>query len=126
METSNPTVLLADDDDQIRQLLRIMLDAAGYKVLLAADGHEALTLFAQHPGVSVAVIDLVMPNKEGIETIRAMREQSPRVPIIAMSGAFDGQFLPTARMLGADATLAKPINLRTLLEVLQRLCQSAR
>ena len=101
-------VIVADDDEDVRTILAWYLSQEGYDVLKAADGRDALKLLAAHPEVRVALIDLVMPNQEGIETIRAIRKRGG-VRIIAMSGAFDGQFLATARFLGADATLLKPI-----------------
>jgi two-component system response regulator VanR len=108
MHSTQPMAIVADDDEDVRTILAWYLSKAGYDVLKAADGRDALKLLAAHPEVRLALIDLVMPNQEGIETIRAIRKQGG-VRIIAMSGAFDGQFLATARCLGADATLLKPI-----------------
>jgi two-component system, cell cycle sensor histidine kinase and response regulator CckA len=113
-----PTILVADDDAQIRAVLGRFLTRDGFNVLLAADGREALELFARTPGIAVAVIDLVMPNREGIETIQEIRRQCPRVKIVAMSGAFNGDFLPAARLLGADATVAKPVQLTVFRDTL--------
>ena len=108
MHSTQPMVIVADDDEDVRTILAWYLSQEGYDVLKAADGRDALKLLAAHPEVRVALIDLVMPNQEGIETIRAIRKRGG-VRIIAMSGAFDGKFLATARFLGADATLLKPI-----------------
>ena len=85
MHSIQPMVIVADDDEDVRTILAWYLSQEGYDVLKAADGRDALKLLAAHPEVRVALIDLVM------------------------SGAFDGQFLATARFLGADATLLKPI-----------------
>ena len=108
MHSTQPMVIVADDDEDVRTILAWYLSQEGYDVLKAADGRDALKLLAAHPEVRVALIDLVMPNQEGIETIRAIRKRGG-VRLIAMSGAFAGQFLATARLLGADATLLKPI-----------------
>ena len=63
----------------------------------------------------LVVIDLVMPGQEGIETIRALRRKVPHIGIIAISGAFGGQFLKLAGMLGADTVVHKPVTAETLL-----------
>jgi DNA-binding NarL/FixJ family response regulator len=65
--------------------------------------------------VDLVITDLVMPEQEGIETIRALRKEAPGVRIVAMSGAFGGQYLKTAQLLGADAVLAKPVGSELLL-----------
>jgi CheY-like chemotaxis protein len=108
MDPVLPTILVADDDPEIRRVMARFLARDRFAVLLAADGGEALDLFERTPGLAAAVIDLVMPNREGIETIREIRRRCPHVKILAISGAFSGGFLPVARMLGANATLAKP------------------
>jgi CheY-like chemotaxis protein len=118
VNTTFPTVLVADDDPSIREMLSVFLSGEQYNVLLAADGREALDLFMHTPGVSVVLIDLVMPNREGIETIQAIRRSRVDVKIVAMSGAFEGQLLPVAECLGADMTLDKPINLEALRDAL--------
>ena len=61
------------------------------------------------------ITDLVMPEQEGIETIQALRKEMPGIGIIAISGAFGGQFLEMAQTLGADAALTKPVSAELLL-----------
>jgi len=118
------TVLVVDDEDSIRGLFQELLTAEGYRVLVASDGRQACDLLRRGLDLDLVITDLVMPNQEGIETIQALRQQFPKVKIIAISGAFGGQFLSTARLLGADATLMKPVSpnqLRgTVAEVLSR------
>jgi CheY-like chemotaxis protein len=80
----------------------------------AENGKQALTA-ALAGGVDLLITDLVMPEQEGIETIRALRQHAPGIGIIAISGAFGGLFLNHARMLGADEVLEKPIAAATLL-----------
>jgi DNA-binding NarL/FixJ family response regulator len=65
--------------------------------------------------VDLVITDLVMPGQEGIETIQALHRDVPSVGIIALSGAFGGQFLKTAQMLGAHAVLHKPVDAELLL-----------
>ncbi len=114
-------VLVVDDEPEIRRLLRQFLEHAGYRVTEAPNGKQAVAE-VDAGGVALVITDLVMPEKEGIETIREMRSRHPDVKIIAMSGAFGGRFLRTAEMLGANATLSKPLRaesvVRTAREVL--------
>ena len=116
-------ILVVDDEEGVRSYLRMVLEEAGYAVSEAADGKEALQQALQEPPALV-ITDLVMPEQEGIETIRALRRSLPHLAIVAISGAFGGQFLNTAKILGADAILDKPLRADALLakvsEILSR------
>ena len=70
--------------------------------------------------VDLVITDLVMPEQEGLETLRRLRVERPNLPVIAISGAFGGSFLETASRLGATATLAKPIDPETLLRAVRK------
>ncbi len=70
----------------------------------------------------LAVTDLVMPGQGGIDTIRALHREHPTVKTIAMSGAFGGQFLRTAELLGADATLSRPVLPERLISTVAEVC----
>jgi PAS domain S-box-containing protein len=107
-------ILVADDEGGVRGFLRSVLETGGYDVIEAADGRQALR-HARAGHVDLVVTDLVMPELEGLETIRALRRDMPGVGIIAISGAFEGQFLETARLLGANAVLNKPVSAELLL-----------
>jgi len=107
-------ILVVDDEAGVRSFLRKALEDGGYEVIEAADGKQALQQAAVGH-VDLVVTDLVMPEQEGIETIQALREDGPGIRIIAMSGAFGGQFLKAAQVLGADAVLAKPVSTELLL-----------
>jgi CheY-like chemotaxis protein len=109
LESGPQTILVVDDEDSIRGLFRELLTAQGYRVVVASDGRQACEMLRQGVILDLVITDLVMPNQEGIETIRAIREQFPGVRILAISGAFGGKFLRMAKLLGADATLMKPI-----------------
>ncbi|HWC95135.1 MAG TPA: response regulator [Candidatus Sulfopaludibacter sp.] len=104
------TILVVDDEDSIRGLFHELLTAEGYHVTVASDGRQACDMLRRGIELDLVITDLVMPNQEGIETIQAIKHQFPKVKIIAMSGAFGGQFLNTAKLLGADATLLKPVH----------------
>ena len=118
------TILVVDDMAGIRGLVRKVLAGAGYNVMEAVDGKDALRQI-RSTDVDLVLTDLVMPEMEGLEMIRNIRTEWPALKIIAMSGAFDGQFLQTAGLLGAHATLAKPIRPDALLNAVRRVLAQA-
>jgi len=116
-------ILLIDDDDLVRSTIQNILESAGYEVIQAADGEEGLE--ACRAGVPALVItDILMPNKEGIETIRDLKRCDPVPRIIAISGGDRSgkvQFLQMAEKLGADRILAKPFRKAALLDLVEGL-----
>ena len=116
-------VLVIDDDPAMRGTMRRILEREGYDVREAGDGAEGLRVFQADPA-DVVVTDLIMPDKEGIETIMELREQWPDVRILAVSGGgvvgADGQ-LADAEALGADASLGKPFTVEQLREAVAAL-----
>lgn len=115
-------VLVVEDEQQMRRMIGRVLAAAGHRVLEAENGEKALSLLAA--GIPDLVItDLFMPEKEGIETIRAIRQNHPDLPIIAMTGGgYHGnlQLLSVAEKFGANARLAKPFRSDELLAVVAK------
>jgi PAS domain S-box-containing protein len=107
-------ILVADDEAGVRGFLRQVLEQDGYEVIEAADGKQALQQARADP-VDLVITDLVMPKQEGIETIRALRKEMPRIGIIAITGKFEGPYLKMIQMLGADAVLTKPVSSELLL-----------
>jgi CheY-like chemotaxis protein len=114
------SILIVDDDPAILSLLSAVLKDADYQVAMASNGEEAI-LHCRHEAVDLLITDLVMPEREGIETIRYFRKEVPYVKIIAISGAFEGQILEAADVLGAHATLLKPIQPDRLIGVVRSL-----
>jgi CheY-like chemotaxis protein len=116
-------IVIADDDGGVRAFLSSVLEGAGYSVIGAEDGAAAIQALTSVQA-DLLITDLVMPGQEGIETIRSVRQTWPDLRIVAISGAFYGQFLRTAEVLGAKAVLQKPIRpddlLRAVREVLQQ------
>jgi PAS domain S-box-containing protein len=106
-------ILVADDEVGVRGFLREVLERDGYEVIEAPNGKEAIEQ-VRAGSVDLVITDLVMPQQEGLETIQALRQDVPGVGIIAISGAFGGQFLQVAKALGADAILIKPISAELL------------
>lgn len=120
-----PSVLIVDDQDMVRQTLRLALETEGLDVREAGDGAEALQLYRTAPA-DVVVTDIVMPNKEGIETIFELRRSAPQVKIIAMSGQGTVDFLDMARKLGADHVLRKPFEMRVFVALVRNCLKAAR
>ena len=107
------SVLVVDDEEGIRGLLSEALRQAGFRVLTAPNG-ENVPQMCRKEDIRLVVTDLVMPEREGLETIQALRREFPRIRILAMSGKFIGTGLRAAQMLGADETIAKPFELATV------------
>jgi DNA-binding response OmpR family regulator len=117
---SGRTILVIDDDAAVGSLLRRVLSAAGYRVLVACDGKKGMEALERQP-VDLVITDLVMPEQEGLETVTQLHAQRPKLPVIAISGAFGGSFLKAAGLLGAAATLPKPIAPDALLRTVAEL-----
>ena len=114
-------ILVVDDDEFVRSMLRTTLIDAGYEVLEASNGKEALEAFRESPACMV-ILDIVMPEMEGIETIHRLRQNDPGVKIIAISGggSVDAvEYLRLAETFGATRTLYKPLDNRKLLATLR-------
>jgi DNA-binding response OmpR family regulator len=109
-------VCVIDDDVRVRQAVCDILRHAGFLTVDAADGEIGLKL-VEEKRPSLVVTDIVMPNKEGIETIQALKGRFPTLPILAMSGSYAPavNFLELARHLGADDCIAKPFKPSDLL-----------
>ncbi len=117
----HPRILVADDDEQYRLMLQRSLERAGYSVTSADNGMTAIAA-AMREDHALAVIDLLMPEKEGLETIRELRALRPAMPLIAISEGGRGDpanYLRAARLLGATAALAKPFSIQDLLRVVR-------
>jgi PAS domain S-box-containing protein len=112
------TLLVIDDDPAVRGFLRQILSGAGYVVVEAGDGKSGMRKIETQE-VDLVITDLVMPEQEGLETLQRLRVERPNLPVIAVSGAFGGSYLKTARRFGATATLAKPIDPETLLRAVR-------
>jgi DNA-binding response OmpR family regulator len=117
-----PAVLVVDDERDTRESLRIILEAAGYRVRTARDGSEGIRLQEEEPA-DVVITDIFMPVVEGLETIQEIRSRFPGTKIIAVSGGGSAlrnpAYLETAGIAGADATLTKPVAPEELLALLR-------
>jgi CheY-like chemotaxis protein len=117
-------LLIAEDDADTRETMRLLLERAGYEVALAENGGRAVQLQRERPA-DVLITDLFMPETDGLEAIDTFRREFPSVRIVAMSGGGvrvkGGVYLSTAGVAGADALLRKPFAIEDLLKTLQEL-----
>ena len=117
MTSDNLHVVVADDDAMARLGYKTILECAGHKVLVAQDGEEA-TRMVEKGGVDVLLLDIIMPRKEGLETLLDLKRRFPQLVVVVMSAGgirteFD--FLSVAVKLGADRTLHKPFGQQELI-----------
>src|SRR5262245_25789896 len=118
MAQSMARILVIDDTEEVRSYLRIVLERAGHNVVEAMDGNRGIQLFKQE-SADLVFCDLYMPEKEGLSTIRELRQEKPDIKIIAMSGGdprTQVDFLPLAAKLGAVKTLSKPFGREEILQ----------
>jgi CheY-like chemotaxis protein len=107
---------VVDDDAQVRNVCRTALEESGYSVREATNGKEALTAL-DAAVIDLVALDLSMPDMDGFEFLRVVRIRVPKPKVIVMSGFMGGTMLPTAKLFGAFATLAKPFSPESLLSV---------
>lgn len=118
-------VLLVDDEEMVRELLHSVLADAHHEVLSAANGLEALKILGARP-IDLVITDILMPDKEGVETILEIRQKHPHTRIIAISGGSRTKnFVPLqiASRAGADLVLQKPIEPDHLLAAVRRVME---
>jgi CheY-like chemotaxis protein len=116
-------ILLIDDDAALRTVLREILVHFGHTVIEARNGTDGLALFQQAPA-DLLITDIVMPEKEGIEVLMALRSKRPPVKIIAISGAGPDSgagYLQTAKLMGVAKVLAKPFSADALMAAINDL-----
>ena len=105
-------ILLIDDEEQIRKTLKVILEREGYSVSVASNGNQGLRLFREK-GADLIITDIIMPDKEGLETIVDIKKEAPRVKIIAISGGgriTSQDLLLWAGKLGVNMTFSKPVD----------------
>ena len=116
------SILVVDDEDQVRQLIRQTLEQAGYHVTEAHDGAQALRQYRLAPS-DLVIMDTLMPDQDGMETTATLRREFPNVKVIAITGGSDligvVNFLDVAKMFGAHRALQKPFEMTTLLETVE-------
>ncbi len=118
-------ILVLDDEPSILLMIKKLLEKAGHEVDVALNGKEGMALFEKHKP-DLIITDIIMPEKEGLETIFELRRQYPDLKIIAISGGGrigpDG-YLPGAKLLGANAIFAKPLIPKEFLQAVTELLE---
>lgn len=118
-----PGVLIVEDDNELREMLKISLLRRNFTVLEAQNGKEAISHFK--PSVTdLVVTDLIMPEEDGLKVILKLKELKPSLKIIAISGggkAGPGSYLNLAKALGADAVYSKPFSINDLIAKIEEL-----
>jgi DNA-binding response OmpR family regulator len=124
---NNKKILLIDDDPKITRVLDLRLRKAGYQVFVASNGVAGLNLFrAEQP--DIIITDILMPGKEGLETIMELRRDSPEIKIIAMSGGGRigaDEYLDLAKKFGAQYTFTKPFTGKEVLQAVKQLLDNS-
>ena len=114
-------ILVVDDESTVTDLISLILTEEGYEVSTAQNGKEGLKQF-ESVGPDLIITDIIMPDMEGIEFIKALVKKKKNIPIIVMSGNIIGtKFLKSARLFGAKATLTKPFTTQDLIETVAKL-----
>ncbi|MEZ4387388.1 MAG: response regulator [Candidatus Krumholzibacteriia bacterium] len=117
------TILVIDDDQEVREFLVTVLERAGHEVSAASNGRDGVAMFREKP-VQVVITDIIMPEKDGIETILDLRRAHPDLKVIAISGGgrtTPENYLHSARLLGADRAMRKPFKNEEILRAVAEL-----
>ena len=119
------TILVIDDDEGMREMSQETLQGAGYEVDVAESCNEGMRIFRQKI-IDLAIVDIFLPEKDGLEELMEMRRNSQAAKVLAISGGGNigfGQALGLAEKLGATATLAKPFRPDELLEKVREILE---
>lgn len=117
-------ILLVDDDAEWKQILQFYLEQRGYGVLSAGDGRAALDVL-KLARVDVILLDVMLPDLDGLETLRALRENRPGVPIIIISCVTDHRRIELFLQEGARDYLTKPVAMGDMVDAIERsLCMT--
>ncbi len=116
-----PRILIIDDNAQLREMLNLMLTQAGYEVAEAGSGEMGVKLFRENPS-DLVIVDILMPEKGGLETIVELKKDYPNAKMIGISGGFQKKTDEThtlADLLGVQRTLSKPFASEELLKAVR-------
>jgi CheY-like chemotaxis protein len=117
------TILVIDDDEMVRGTVKAMLESRGYEVAVAVDGEDGIRQLQERP-FDLVLCDIFMPNKDGIGTLRELRQGNSDLPVIIMTGGSPNagrigdrpevDYLHVAQLLGATRTIGKPFTIKQL------------
>ena len=123
-DTAGRTVLVVEDEDVVRGLVRTVLEGVGFRVLVARNGEEAFALAAKHH-VDVLLSDLVLPQLSGQEVVERLRASYPELKVVYMSGYSESGIFSDGVLPPGTAFLEKPFTFSELTDVVQRLLPSS-
>lgn len=113
-------VLVVDDQPSLLKAVATILEDSGFQVFTSESGRQATAILSEHQ-IDLLITDLSMPEEDGIELVRRVKKQHPKLKVITMSGTFGPDLLKAAKFLGADATLGKPMTAAQLLDCVRKL-----
>jgi len=120
-------ILIIDDNDSFREFLREVLESAGYEIIDASNGDDGIKLYREK-GADIVISDMIMPGKEGLETMVALKKEFPDIKMIAVSGG--GFEEPTTYLEGAELiggalrTFTKPFTIPEILKAIKEILES--
>src|SRR3989442_12933152 len=121
-------ILVIDDQEAIRRIVRRSLEQEGHQVMDASDGEMGMQVLARH-GADLVITDIFMPGQDGILTLRQVRKQFPGVKVIVISGGDSSGMLDLrkdAELLGAVSSLQKPFNPREVMDKVREALQAGK
>ncbi len=115
----SPTLLITDDDTNFRETLRDVFEPEGFRTVLAEDGLEAFEI-VKSEAIHLALLDMHMPQMDGVETIRRVHELKPELPCILLSAALDEMIIKAAREVLAFSVLHKPCSRKQITAIVRQ------
>jgi DNA-binding NtrC family response regulator len=117
-----PRILLAEDDKELRELLALVLETAGYQVCQCSNGEQLMSRLTESSSFNLVISDIRMPGLSGLEVLARRNRKMQQVPFICMTAFGDAQTHSRARHLGAVATIDKPFDLDEMMELVAHVC----
>jgi CheY-like chemotaxis protein len=114
-------ILLVEDEARVREAIHEILETLGYRVLIAANGREALEVYQSAESVDLVLTDVVMPEMGGVELVRELRRRTPRLKALAITGYMVTEDLAELHEAGIGEIVSKPVEVHTLAEAVYRL-----
>lgn len=125
-KNSNKTIMVVDDEDVVREVARIMLEAAGYNVFIAEDGKKAVDIFREHRmAIDLIILDIIMPEMDGPEAFEHIRGMSTDVPVLISSGYSEDKIASKFLMRDIAGILHKPYREKKLIQTVGKILNTA-
>lgn len=118
MSEKKPTILIVDDIKSNRDVLRIILEKAGYTTLEAEDGEEGVSV-ARNPEVKLVLMDINMPNMDGLESTKLIKKKRPNLPVVSVTAVPLEEVIPQGRAVGIEIFIKKPVKRDNILETVR-------